>query len=254
MGFYLNKKIQYFTYLLSIFIKKISRENMHRTGGGFMDSNMNPGGDRSTLSESQTITTSSESSSMSNTTDDSLGPVPREKWARKMDFVLSVAGGFVGLGNVWRFPYLCYKNGGGAFLIPYSIFLILGGIPIFFLEVSLGQYMSEGGVTSWRMVPIGTGIGYASMVIVALLNIYYIVILAWAIFYLFQSFTTDTLPWAICDPDWPCCFVNSTESNSTSYYDETLCNGTKTSPENEFWQKRVLGLSTGIDDVGGLRW
>jgi len=122
-----------------------------------MDSNMNPGGDRSTLSESQTITTSSESSSMSNTTDDSLGPVPREKWARKMDFVLSVAGGFVGLGNVWRFPYLCYKNGGGAFLIPYSIFLILGGIPIFFLEVSLGQYMSEGGVTSWRMVPIGTG-------------------------------------------------------------------------------------------------
>uniref|UniRef100_A0AAQ4S2Z5 Transporter n=1 Tax=Gasterosteus aculeatus aculeatus TaxID=481459 RepID=A0AAQ4S2Z5_GASAC len=135
--------------------------------------------------------------------DEAEGKAPqREKWASKLDFVLSVAGGFVGLGNVWRFPYLCYKNGGGAFLIPYFIFLFGGGLPVFFLEVALGQYTSEGGITCWaKLCPIFTGIGYASVVIVSLLNVYYVVILAWGLYYLFQCFQPE-LPWAKCKQPW----------------------------------------------------
>uniref|UniRef100_A0A4W5P110 Transporter n=1 Tax=Hucho hucho TaxID=62062 RepID=A0A4W5P110_9TELE len=76
----------------------------------------------------------------------------RGKWANKTEFLLSMAGEIIGLGNVWRFPYLCYKNGGGVFFIPYFVFLFLCGIPVFFLETALGQYTSEGGVTAWRKI------------------------------------------------------------------------------------------------------
>lgn len=83
----------------------------------------------------------------------------REKWTRGIEFVLSCIGFAVGLGNIWRFPYLCYKNGGGAFLIPYFICLITGGIPIFFLEIAIGQYTSQGGITAWNFCPLFRGKG-----------------------------------------------------------------------------------------------
>ncbi|OWK03669.1 SLC6A13 [Cervus elaphus hippelaphus] len=89
-----------------------------------------------------------------------------------------------------------------AFFIPYLIFLFTCGIPVFLLETALGQYTSQGGITAWRKIcPIFEGIGYASQMIVTLLNIYYIIVLAWALFYLFSSFTVD-LPWGSCRHDW----------------------------------------------------
>ncbi|KAF5917252.1 hypothetical protein HPG69_000021 [Diceros bicornis minor] len=181
-------------------------------------------------------------------------PPQREKWSSKIDFVLSVAGGFVGLGNVWRFPYLCYKNGGGAFLIPYFIFLFGGGLPVFFLEVIIGQYTSEGGITCWgKICPLFSGIGYASIVIVSLLNIYYIVILAWAIYYLFQSFQSE-LPWAHCNHSWntPQCMEDTLRKNKSLW--DTLNTSNFTSPVTEFWERNVLSLSSGIDHPGSLKW
>ncbi|XP_010014148.1 PREDICTED: sodium- and chloride-dependent GABA transporter 3-like, partial [Nestor notabilis] len=177
----------------------------------------------------------------------------RGHWNNKVEFVLSVAGEIIGLGNVWRFPYLCYKNGGGAFLIPYVVFFICCGIPVFFLETALGQFTSEGGITCWRKVcPLFEGIGYATQVIEAHLNVYYIIILAWAIFYLFNCFTTE-LPWATCGHEWNTenC-VEFQKLNMSNCSQLSLQNAT--SPVMEFWERRVLAISDGIEHIGNLRW
>ncbi|XP_041569651.1 sodium- and chloride-dependent GABA transporter 2 isoform X1 [Taeniopygia guttata] len=242
----------------------------------------------------------------------------RGQWNNKLEYVLSVAGEIIGLGNVWRFPYLCYKNGGGAFFIPYLIFLFTCGIPVFFLETALGQYTSQGGVTAWRRIcplfeawivmhlhtspahlperatgcPLSKillekwitftkqfsllhcilvfffmatvlarsfvpkqgyplrGIGYASQVIVILLNFYYIIVLAWALFYLFSSFTID-LPWGSCDHEWNTGNCMELQKANSTF---NVTNENATSPVIEFWERRVLKISDGIQHLGGLRW
>ena len=70
----------------------------------------------------------------------------REAWGNHCEFFLTALGLAVGLGNVWRFPYVCYENGGGSFLIPYFIMLFLVGLPGCFLEMSVGQYGRAGAV------------------------------------------------------------------------------------------------------------
>ncbi|XP_038128045.1 sodium- and chloride-dependent GABA transporter 3-like [Cyprinodon tularosa] len=175
----------------------------------------------------------------------------RGQWNNKTEFVLAVMGGIIGLGNVWRFPYLCFKNGGGIFLVPYFLMLLCCGIPIFFLEVSLGQSTRQGGITCWRkLCPLFEGLGYSSVIIILYTSTYYIVILAWTFFYLFSSFQT-VLPWASCNNTWNTgsCIDGS---HNISIHGHT--NKTTTSSVNEFWQRRVLGLSGGIDEMGSVRW
>ncbi|VUZ42390.1 unnamed protein product [Hymenolepis diminuta] len=86
------------------------------------------------------------------------GEKKREKWDTKIDFLLSVIGFAVDLGNIWRFPYICYQNGGGAFLIPYILMYIFGGLPLFYMELALGQFQRSGCISVWsRICPFFTG-------------------------------------------------------------------------------------------------
>lgn len=126
----------------------------------------------------------------------------RETWNKKVDFLLSVIGFAVDLANVWRFPYLCYKNGGGAFLIPFIIMLAVGGVPLFYMELALGQYHRKGAITCWgRIVPAFKGIGYAVVLIAFYVDFYYNVIIAWSLYYFIHSFSS-ILPWTTCNNEW----------------------------------------------------
>ncbi|XP_065821147.1 sodium- and chloride-dependent GABA transporter 2-like isoform X3 [Labrus bergylta] len=183
----------------------------------------------------------------------------REQWSRKREYILAAAGNVVGLGNVWRFPYLCYKNGGGVFLLPYCIFAVLLGMPLFLLETVIGQYTQEGAITCWtKLCPLAKGTGYAIMVI-QLYSRFYIIILAWALLYLINCFR-DPLPWATCNNPWntDLC-VDLTSANNTEVHGGNLTgnwtsrNITKSSV-SEFWERGVLSMSGGIEDVGSVKW
>ena len=122
----------------------------------------------------------------------------RGNWSGKLDFLLSCLGYAVGLGNVWRFPYLCFKNGGGSFLIPYFLMLAVIGIPTFLLELKIGQYSALGPVTLYsHLSPLFKGLGFVNFISQCFVGLYYNMIIAWTIYYFFASLTSE-LPWADC--------------------------------------------------------
>lgn len=125
----------------------------------------------------------------------------RGQWANKTEFILSCIGLSVGIGNIWRFPYLAYQNGGGAFLLPYIILMVLVGKPMYFMEVAVGQFTSLGPMSIWRCLPIARGVGAAMMVVSVLVAVYYNVIIAYTFFYMAQSFRSE-LPWQDCYEWW----------------------------------------------------
>ena len=120
---------------------------------------------------------------------------PKEHWSHGTDFILASLGYAIGFGNLWRFPYKMHEHGGINFLIPYFFFLIILGLPLFFIELVLGQYVSYGPTKIYgAMSPLFTGLGYSMIAIVACSSIYYNVINSWCIFYFITSFQ-NPLPW-----------------------------------------------------------
>uniref|UniRef100_A0A673JB76 Sodium-dependent serotonin transporter-like n=1 Tax=Sinocyclocheilus rhinocerous TaxID=307959 RepID=A0A673JB76_9TELE len=171
----------------------------------------------------------------------SLDP-PRETWSKKMDFLLSVIGYAVDLGNVWRFPYICYQNGGGK--VKREEFRTYKAIVILKLQATLRQISV--------IVPyFFAGIGFAICIIALYIAFYYNTIMAWALYYLLSSFRA-TLPWTTCNNKWNtpnCTHYLSTDLN-VSWTDNSI------SPAEEFYIRQVLQvhLSPGLHQLGWVSW
>ncbi|XP_047463153.1 sodium- and chloride-dependent GABA transporter ine [Mugil cephalus] len=168
----------------------------------------------------------------------------RPTWSRQIEFTLAGIGCAVGLGNVWRFPYLCYRSGGGAFLVPYLLMLVVLGIPLLHMELTVGQYTRRGPVHALATVcPLLKGVGIASVAISFIMCTYYNIVITWALYYLFNSFQ-DPLPWEHCNNTWntPNCTNHATNSSYTS------------TASQQFFKYRMLEQTSGVEETGVLRW
>ena len=121
----------------------------------------------------------------------------REQWGSRVGFILAAVGSAIGLGNIWRFPYMAYENGGGAFFIPYLFAMITAGIPFMILEFSMGQrHRGSAPKTLKAISQKFEWLGWFQVGIAAIIAVYYVAVIGWAISYFGMSFTqswgTDT--------------------------------------------------------------
>ncbi|XP_055685586.1 sodium-dependent nutrient amino acid transporter 1-like isoform X2 [Lutzomyia longipalpis] len=173
------------------------------------------------------------------------GAENRATWGNSIEFLMSCISMSVGLGNIWRFPFIAYENGGGAFLIPYIIVLIIVGKPMYYMEMILGQFTSRSSVKIWAVSPIFKGIGIGQMVGTCSVISYYCSMIGLTLNYLFSSFQSE-LPWSRCREEWgENCVDSKPNPNQTN-----IENGVSSS--EFYFMKEVLKAKEQIDDGIGV--
>ena len=186
-----------------------------------------------------------------------------QTWNNPLESLMYLMAYMVGLGNVWKFPSLAAKYGGGTFLVAYILMIVIIGFPILFMELALGQYSKTGPLDLYgNIAPLFRGLGFCTVVTLLLNSIYYNVVISWFIYYLVASFQYP-LPWADSNMNNSEAFDNNI---AEMYFNDTFL-GYDASVNNWFnfgdlqWQ-RVLCLLAAwslvwflffIDRIGKIR-
>jgi len=153
----------------------------------------------------------------------------RDKWGTNMEYYLCSLGFAVGFGSLWRFPYLVYANGGGAFLIPYCFFVIVLCFPLLYLETAIGQTFQTSVTGCFAKISKKfKGIGISEVICTFFMGCYYNLLLAYSIVFLWKSFSWP-LPWK----------VDSTDSQGKLWNDD-------------YFKDEVLHLTPDASDLGGI--
>ena len=143
----------------------------------------------------------------------------RENWTTRTSFIMAAVGSAIGLGNVWRFPYICYENGGGAFLIPYFFALFTCGIPLLMVEFMMGKRARSGAPLAFQQIkPFLTWAGWLACLCAFVIVTYYVTIMAWSWDYIWYSLK---LAWG--------------------------------SDAGAFFNQHVLGKTSGPGELGGIQ-
>jgi NSS family neurotransmitter:Na+ symporter len=134
--------------------------------------------------------------------------VNRGQWSSKFGFILAAAGSAIGLGNIWRFPYVVGENGGAAFVLLYLVFVVTIGVPYMFAELALGRSVQKNPVGSIEAIKPGSlwkGVGYLGVFTGVGILSFYGVVAGWTFGYIFKmasgavgdfdSFISD--PWMV---------------------------------------------------------
>ncbi|XP_055469432.1 orphan sodium- and chloride-dependent neurotransmitter transporter NTT5-like [Psammomys obesus] len=160
--------------------------------------------------------------------------IPNYFQAKKTENLLILVAFSIGLGSIWRFPYLCHRNGGGSFLLLYVLLLLLLGIPLMYMEMIIGQWLRMDNIRAWKqLVPCLSGVGYSSLLACILVSLYNSALMSWSLFYLGHSFDYR-LSWEHCSFEK----VN----NRT----DLAC--LRTVPYQYFWYNTALFTSTELEE------
>ncbi|XP_033250839.1 sodium-dependent nutrient amino acid transporter 1-like isoform X2 [Drosophila miranda] len=166
---------------------------------------------------------------------------PTEQWDNGLEFLFSCISLSVGLGNIWRFPYIAFQNGGGTFVIPYLIALLVIGRPVYYLEIALGQFTDRGVVKAFDMAPLLKGVAVGQVLATGASITYYSSIMALTLRFLVASLGSE-LPWSRCREKW-----------GSDCHDGSIVNATgKMSPAQLYFEREILHEVPNIDNGLGM--